>query len=127
LCASLISGRRDSFRQARSLQVGTNEVDEVFGEFRGDLLFCAVDEVEADMGFEDFTHKSVDAAADGSEEHKLCAAVFIGKEGALNGIELAAEFADSLKEFYFFAFLVGHGVSPVDNTHPRYGIYGVGV
>ena len=91
------------------------------------MLFGAVDEVEADVGFEDFAHESVDAAADGSEEHELSSAIFIGEQGALNGVELSAEFADSLEEFNFLAFLVGHGGSPVDNTHPRYGIYGVGV
>ena len=103
-------------------EVSANEVNEVFGEFWGNLLFDAVDEVEADMGFEDFTHESIDAATDGSEQHELPAAVFIGEQGALDGVELPAEFADALEEFNFLAFLVGHGGSPIDNTHPRYGI-----
>ena len=107
---------------AGSFQVSADKVDEVFGELRGNLLFGAVDEVEADMGFEDFSHEAVDTAADGSEQHELSAALFIGEEGAFNGVKLTAKFPEALKEFHFFSFMVGHFGSPVDNTHPRYGI-----
>jgi len=129
-------GRRDHLTQLRSFQVssgsfqvgagsfqvGADEVDQVFGELGSNLLFGAIDQVEADVGFEDFAHEAVDTAAHGSKKHELCAAIFIGEQGALDGVELAAEFADALEEFKLFSFLVGHEGPPVDNTHPRYGI-----
>ena len=82
------------------------------------------------MGFKDLAHEAVYATADGGEEHELAAAVFVGGEGALNSIELTAEFAEALEEFEFFAFVMGHGVGPpfaLDDTYLGYGIYLVGV
>lgn len=95
-------------RRARLFQIRADEVNEVFGEFGGDLLLGAVDEMEADVGFEDLAHEAIDAAADGGEEHQLTAAVFIGVDEALDGIELAAEAANALEELDLFAFVDGH-------------------
>lgn len=92
-----------------SLEIGVDEIDEVFGELGGDLFFGAVHEVKADVGFEDFAHEGVDAAADGGEEHELPAAFFVGCEGALDGVELSADLAEALEEFEFFAVGLGHG------------------
>lgn len=89
-------------------QIGVDEVDEVFGEVGRDLLLGAVDEVETDVGFKHLAHESVDAAADCGEEHELVAAIGFSVEGAFDGIELAANFAEALQKLEFFPFVVGH-------------------
>jgi len=89
-------------------EIGTDEVDEIFREFGSDLLFCAIHKVEADVGFEDLGHEAVYATTDGCEEHELISAVSVGVNETLDGFELTAEAASSLKELYFFAFLQGH-------------------
>jgi len=110
------------------LQIGVYQVDEVFGQFGGDLFFGAVGEVEADVGFEDFAHEGVDAAADGGKQHELAAAIFVGGERSLDGIELAADFAEPLQQLEFLAILMGHDMSPcLDYTHGGYCINPVGV
>jgi hypothetical protein len=113
--------------RADLFQIGANEVDEVFGEFRGDLLLDAVDEVKSDVGFENLGHEAVDAAADGREQHELASAIIVGRQRALDGVQLATQFAYALRELDGFAFVMGHEVIPLDNTYPGYGIYGVGV
>jgi hypothetical protein len=109
------------------LQISTNQVDEVLGEFRCDLLFGAVDQMETDMGFENLSHEAVDASADGCQQHELVAAILVPTEGSFDGIELAAKFAHPLQEFDGFTFKVGHGWTPLDNTYPGYGINAMGV
>ena len=110
------------------LQVRVHEVDEVFGKLWGNLLFCAVDEMEANVGFKDLGHEAVDSAAHSGEEHELASAVFACVERTLDGVELAANFSETLKEFNFLAILVGHvGLLLFDNTYPGYGIYPEGV
>src|SRR5271166_1550161 len=44
------------------LQIGAHQVDQVFGQLGGDLLFGSVGEMEPDMILEHFSHKAVDAA-----------------------------------------------------------------
>jgi hypothetical protein len=43
----------------------------------------------------------------------LATAIFVLADQAFDGIELAAEPADALQQFYLFAFLQGHGTSPL--------------
>ena len=87
------------------LQIRTDEVDEVFGEIGGDLLFRAIDQVEADVGFKDFAHQSVDAAPDSGQEHELAATILVGVDETFHRVELAAKAADSLKQLHLFTFL----------------------
>ena len=105
------------------LQISTHQVDEVFGEFGSDLLFGAIDEVKADVGFKYLGHKAVDATANSSEQHQLVSAILIAGQGALDGVKLTAEFARTLQELDGFTFILGHGFAPLDNTLPGYGIY----
>ena len=80
------------------------------------------------MGLEDFAHEGVDAAADGSEQHELAAAIFVGGERSLDGIELAADFAEPLQQLEFLAILMGPGFdSSLAYTHGGYSINPVGV
>ena len=79
------------------LQIGAHQVDEVLAKLGRDLLFGPVLEVETDVVFEDLAHQSVDTAAHRGEQHELPAAVFIGRKGTLNGVELAAQFAQPLQ------------------------------
>src|SRR5215469_9404239 len=65
-----------------SLEIRANEVDEVLGQFRGDLLRGTVGEMEADVGFEHLAHEGVDAAAHGGKQHQLVAAISVAGEGA---------------------------------------------
>ncbi len=79
------------------LQIGADQVDEVFGQLGGDLLLGAVGQMEADMRLQNLAHEAVDASTDGGEEHELSAAILVGSEGALDGVELSAEFSDPLQ------------------------------
>ena len=92
-----------------SLEVSPNQVDEIFGQFGRDLLPGAVGEVKTDMRLEDFAHERIDAATHRGEEHQLVSAIGVGGEGALNGVELAAQLANPLHHFDGFALVVGHG------------------
>ncbi len=58
-------------------EVGADEVDEVFAEFGGEGGVSVLEEVEADVVFEDLGHEGVDASADGGEEHEDLGAVVI--------------------------------------------------
>jgi len=106
-----------------SLQIGAHKVDEIFGKFRGNLLFGSVDEMEANMRLQHLTHQAINAPTDSGEQHKLSAALFIRGQRALDGVQLAAQFSHPLQQFCFFALMSRHRGSPLDNTHPRYSIY----
>src|SRR5579863_5853644 len=93
----------------RSLEICANQVDEIFRQFWRNLLLGAVSEVEPDMGLEHLSHQSVHAAANGRQQHQLVAAVSVAVQGPLDGVELAAQFANSLDHFDGFALVVGHG------------------
>jgi len=108
--------RANLAEDSRSFQVSAHQIDQIFGQFRGDFFLGAVGEVKTNMGFQILAHEAVYASANGSEEHQLVAAIVLGKEGALDGIELAAEFADALQELQFFPFVVGHGRSPMNSV-----------
>jgi len=70
-----------------------------------------LEEVKADVVFEDLGHKGVDASANGGEEHEdLGAIVVVRREGALDGLDLAVDALDAVAEFGAVAFGVGHGV-----------------
>jgi len=81
----------------RLLEVCADEVDEILSEFGSYLLFGSIDQMEADVGFEDFAHEAIDPSADRSKEHQLPSAVLVGSQETLDGIELTAEATDSLK------------------------------
>jgi hypothetical protein len=105
-----------------------NQVNQILGEFGSNLLLGAVGQMKANVSLEYLTHEAVDTAADGSQQHELAAAIFVGVQRALDGIELAADFAKALEEFEFFAIHVRHFSDLLlDNTHPGYSIYPVGV
>ena len=108
----------------RLLEVGADQVDEVLGEFGGDVLPGAGGEVLADVSLHNLAHEAVDAAADGGEEHELAVAVFTGGEEAFEGVELAAEPAEALEELGSFPFgeVAGGGGGRILYTHWGYGI-----
>lgn len=106
----------------RLFQVSADEIDKVLGEFGGDLLLGAVDEVKTDVVFEHLGHEAVDAAANRGQQHQLVAAVGVALQRALDGVQLPAHLADSLEELHLFTFVVGHRHLLLDNTHPGYGI-----
>jgi hypothetical protein len=117
-------------RQSRAnlFEVGADEVDQIFRQLRSDLFLGAVGEMKADVRFKHLAHEAVDASTNGGKEHQLAAAVFIGGERTLDGVELAAQFAQALKQLHFFPFVVRHGAFlRLDNTHPGYGINPMGV
>jgi hypothetical protein len=94
-----------------SFQIGADEVDEVFAEFGGEGGVAVLEEVEADVVFEHLGHQRVDASADGGEEHQdLRAVVVVGREGALDGLDLAVDALDAVADFGAVAFGGGHGV-----------------
>jgi len=110
------------------LQIGAHQVDQVLGQIGGNLLLGAVDKMEADVRLQHFGHQAVHASADGGQEHQLISAVFVARERALHGVELAAQFFYALQQLGFFPILMGHGLdSSLDNTHRGYGINPVGV
>lgn len=105
------------------LQIGAYQVDQVLGEFGGDLFFGAVHQVEANVCFQHLGHQAVHAAADRGKKHQLVAAVGIGRQRALDSIELPAQSAEALQQLHFFPFVKRHGIpSLLDNTHRGYGI-----
>ena len=94
--------------RAALFEVSAHQVDEIFGEFRRNLLLCAIREMKANMGFQHFRHEAIYTAAHSGQQHKLIVALAAGGEGAFNGVELAAQLADPLDHFDRFAFLMGH-------------------
>ena len=68
------------------LEIGANEIDQVLDEFRGDLLFGPIDEVEADMRLEHLGHQAVHAASNGSQQHQLVSAVLVARQRSFNGL-----------------------------------------
>lgn len=109
-------------------EVGADQINEILSQLGSDLLLCSIGEVKANVRFKHFAHEAIDASADSGKEHQLAAAVFIGGERTLDGVELAAEFAQALQQLHFFPFVVRHGGNlRVDNTHPGYGINPMGV
>lgn len=111
-----------------SLQICVHQVDEVLGKLGGNLFLGTVSEVKTDMGFEDLAHEGVDAAADSGKQHELAAAIFIGGERTLDGVELTADFSESLQQLQLLAFLMGHGLPPCfDYTNRGYSINPAGV
>ena len=110
-----------------SLEIGANKVDQILCKFRGDLLLDPVDQMEADVRLQDLAHQAVYTATDGGKQHKLIAAVFVVGERSLNGVQLSAQFANPLHHLYRFSFVVGQSKPPLDYTHPRYSMNGVGV
>jgi hypothetical protein len=110
-------------RETASFQVGVHQVNQVFGKFGGDTLLGPVGKMEPDMIFQHFAHQAVDAAAHGSQQHKLVATVLIGQQCPLHGVQLAAQLAHPLHHFDFFSFVFRHGTPPEANTLPPYGFY----
>jgi len=83
------------------LQIGADEVDEVLGDLlRGEGVLAGLQHVLADVVFEDLAHEAVDAAADVGEQHEDVGAVGVAGEGALDGIDLAADALDAGEEFF---------------------------
>jgi hypothetical protein len=78
-------------------------------------MFAGLHHVLADVVFEDLAHEAIDATADVGEEHEDVGAVGVAGEGALDGVDLAANAFDTGKEFFVLA--VGHGCTPV--VYPR--------
>ena len=95
-------------------QVCPDKIDEIFGQFGGDLFLGAVGEMEANVRLQHLAHEAVDASTNSGEKHKLVSTIFLGGEGALNGVELSAQFTNSLQQLQFFPFVVGHDESPMN-------------
>src|ERR1700722_2436796 len=105
------------------LEIRMHKVDEIFSQFRRNLLFCAVREVEANVRFKHLGHEAVDAATDRGKLHQLAAAILIGCQRALDRVELAAKLFQALRELEFFAFLMRHGATPsIADTYLGYSI-----
>jgi len=118
----------DRFLRMVSFQVCAHQIDQVLGKLRGNLLFRAVDKMEADMCLKHLGHQRIHASAHGCQQHQLPAAIFIGVDEPLDRIQLPAQAADPLQQFQLLSFVQRHGVSSwLDNTHPRYSMNGVGV
>src|ERR1700691_2718969 len=106
-----------------SLEIRMHQVDEIFSQLRRNLLFGAVCKMEADVCFKHLGHEAVDAATHRGKLHQLTAAVLIGRQGALDCVELAAKLFQALRELEFFAFVVRHGAAPlIADTYPGYSI-----
>jgi hypothetical protein len=103
-----------------SLEVGADDVDEVFGEFGGGFALLA-HEVEADVVLHNFSHETVDAAANSGKQHEYVGALVLFGEGALDGFDLAFDAADALKEFRIF--VVCHDFSP-EILQTKYTLWG---
>jgi len=106
---------------SRLLEVCAHQIDEVFGEFRSDLFFCAVDEMKANVVFKHLCHQAVDPTADCGKEHELVTTIRVGIDGTLHCVELAAQLAEALEQLHLFPWLEGHRTVLLDNTHPGYG------
>src|SRR5437016_3978126 len=78
---------------------------EYVGEFldRGGFGFAGsaggIDEVFADVSFEDVGHKTVDSAATGGNLLQDCRAVMCMRDGAFQRVDLSANSADSCQQF----------------------------
>ena len=49
------------------------------------------------------------ATTDGGEQHQLPAAIFIGAQQALDGVQLTTQAADALQQFQLFPIVKSHG------------------
>lgn len=74
----------------RLFEVCAHQINKIFGEFRGNLLFGAVDEMKANVVFKHLCHQSIDAAAYSGKQHELVATIGVTIDGTLYRIELAA-------------------------------------
>ena len=81
----------------RLLQIRPYEVDEFFAEIGGEGHVAVLEEVEADVVFEDLGHEAVDASADCGKEHEDVGAVAIFGESALDSVHLAADALDAVE------------------------------
>jgi len=110
------------------LQIRPDQVNQILGQLGSDLLFSSVDEMESDVRLQHFGHEAINAAADSGKEHQLPAAIFVGVDKALDGIQLTAQATDALQLLQLLTFVDGHKLSPrLDNTHPGYSINPEGV
>ena len=57
------------------LEVCAYQIDQVFSQLRRNLLLDAVHKMEADVGFQHFTHQAVHPTPHSCEQHELVAAV----------------------------------------------------
>ena len=97
---------------AELLQISANQVDEVLGEFGGNLLLGAIDEMEADMRLHNLAHQAVDASADRGKQHELAPTILVAGEGPLDGVELAAQSAHALQKLDVSRSCWGMGLAP---------------
>ena len=111
----------------KSFQIGAHQVDQVFGQFWGNLLLGAVHQVKPDMRLQHLAHQAINPAPHRRQQHQLAAAIFIGRQSTLDCIQLSAHLAYALQQLQFLALVLGHRISPLDNTNPGYGINPVGV
>ena len=109
------------------LQIGAHQIDQIFSQFGCNLLFGPIHQVEADVRLQHLAHQTVHSASNCRQQHQLTATVVIGRHQPFNCIQLAPQSAHSLQQFQLFPLVNTHNSPLLDNTHPRYSIYRVGV
>ena len=97
----------------KSLQIRMQQVDQVFGQLRRNLLFGAGHQMETDVILQHFAHQSIDSAPNRRQQHELSAAIFIEPKGFLYRIQLAAQFANTLQQLHSLPVMVRHLLPPM--------------
>src|SRR3984885_7541621 len=88
------------------LEIGANEVDQVFGQFGSNLLLGSVGQMESNVRLEHLGHQAVHASAHRGQQHQLVPAIVVGRQSSLYGIQLTTKFAHALQQLDGFPLLM---------------------
>lgn len=69
--------------------------------------------MKANVILQNLTHQAVNASANSGQQHQLVATILVVIQRSLNGVQLAAQFANPLQQFHSLS-IVGHRAAPFE-------------